>query len=82
MENCALSNEVFTSTGVHKEYEKGDQQHFENMEFMVGQVQECLKKAQYGGKPISTQRGIGKEDNFVSQDEDQLLIFLINLGVE
>ncbi|CAB4021307.1 Hypothetical predicted protein, partial [Paramuricea clavata] len=76
VENRALSNEVFTSTGVHKEYEKGDQQHLENMEFMVGEVVKCLKKAQYGGKPISSQRGIGNEDNFVFDDEIKLLNFL------
>ena len=76
VENRALSNEVFSSTGVHKEYEKGEQQHLENMEFMAGQVERCLKKAQYGGRPIVTQRGIGKEDNFVFDDEDQLLTFL------
>ena len=75
VENRALSNEVFTSRGVHKEYEKGDQQHLENMEFMAGEVVKCLKKAQYGGKPISSQRGIGKEDNFVFDDEIKLLTF-------
>ncbi|CAB3985475.1 Hypothetical predicted protein, partial [Paramuricea clavata] len=37
VENRALSNEVFTSTGVHKEYEKDDQQHLENMEFVANE---------------------------------------------
>jgi hypothetical protein len=76
VENHALSNEVFTSTGVHKEYEKGDQQHLENMEFMANEVGKSLQNARYGGKPLSAQRGIGDEDNFVFYDEKQLLTFL------
>lgn len=76
VENRVLSNEVFTSTGVHNEYVKGDQQHLENMEFMADEVKKCLEKAQYGGRPINTQRGIGGESNFVFDDEEQLLNFL------
>ena len=76
VENRALSNEVFTSTGVHDEYEKGDKKHLENMEFMANKVKTCLEKAQYGGRPIHTQRSIGNEDNFVFNDEEQLLNFL------
>ena len=76
MENRVLSNEVFTSKGVHKDYLKGDQQHLENMEHMAGEVKKCLEKAQYGGRPIATQRGIGPEENFVFNDKDQLLNYL------
>ena len=76
VENPALSNEVFTSTGVHDEYEKGDNRHLENMEFMASKVKTCLEKAQYGGRPIHTQRGIGNEDNFVFNDEEQISNFL------
>jgi hypothetical protein len=76
VENRALSNEVFTSTGVHEKYEKGDKKHLENMEFMASKVKTCLEKAQYGGRAIHTQRGIGNEDNFIFNDEDQLLNFL------
>ncbi len=76
VENRVLSNEVFTSKGVHKDYLKGDQQHLENMEHMAGEVKKCLEKAQYGGRPIVTQRGIRPEENFVFNDEDQLLNFL------
>ncbi|CAB4013197.1 Hypothetical predicted protein [Paramuricea clavata] len=45
VENRALSNEVFTSTGVHKEYEKDDQQHLENMEFVANEVGKSLQNA-------------------------------------
>ena len=58
------------------EYEKGDKKHLENMEFMANKVKTCLEKAQYGGRPIHTQRGIGNEDNFVFNNEEQLLNFL------
>ena len=64
------------STGVHEKYEKGDKKHLENMEFMASKVKTCLEKAQYGGRAIHTQRGIGNEDNFIFNDEDQLLNFL------
>ena len=32
---------------------------------MAAKVEECLQKAQHCGKPIATQHGIGKEDNFI-----------------
>ena len=38
VENPSLSNKAFTSTGVHDEYEKGDNRHLENMEFMASKV--------------------------------------------
>ena len=77
MENRALSNKVFTSTGVHEEYKKEDNRHLKkNMEFMASKVKTCLEKAQYGGRPIYTQRGIGNEDNFVFHDEEQRSNFL------
>ena len=76
VENRALSNEVFTSTGVHAEYEKGDKRHLQNMEFMASKVKTCLDKVQYGGRPIHTQRGIGNDENFVFNDEEQLSNFL------
>ena len=76
VENRALSNEVFTSSGVHEEYEKGDKKHLENMEFMASKVKTCLEKAHYGGRTIHTQRGIGNEDNFIFNDEEQLRNFL------
>ena len=40
---------------------------------MAGQVERCLKKAQYGGRPVATQHGISKVENFVFDDEDRLL---------
>ena len=50
VENRVLSNEVFSSTAVHKEYEIGDERHLANMEYMAGEVGKCLQNAQYGGK--------------------------------
>ena len=76
VENRTLSNKVFSSTGIHKTYTKGDQQHKENMECTTNEVANCLKTARYNGKSIITQRGIGEEDNFVFNDENQLLTFL------
>ena len=74
IENRALSNELFTSTGVHKEYQKGDR---ENMKFMAGEVKKCLNNVQYGGgAPVVTMRGIGEEGSFVFNDESNLLNFL------
>jgi hypothetical protein len=57
-QNRALSNQVFTNTGVHKEYTKGDEQNKQNMQYMANEVAKCLKTAQNNGKPIITQRGI------------------------
>ena len=53
-----------SSTGVHKTYTKGDQQHEGNMECMANEVANCLKTVRYNGKSIITQHGIGEEDNF------------------
>ena len=46
------------------------------MEFMANKVKTCLEKVQYGGKPIHIQRGVGKDENFVFNDEEQLSNFL------
>ena len=46
------------------------------MEFMANEVINCLKAARYNGRSLVTQRGIGEEDNFVFNDEKQLLTFL------
>ena len=43
---------------------------------MANEVANCLKTARYNGKSIITQRGIGEKDNFVFNDENQLLTFL------
>ncbi|CAB3980517.1 Hypothetical predicted protein [Paramuricea clavata] len=47
VENRALSNEVFSSTAVRKDYIIEDQHHRENMEHMAGEVQNCLARTQY-----------------------------------
>ena len=74
--NRALSNEVFTSTGVHKNFEIGDERHRENMEHMTENVKKCLSHTQYGGQPCVVLRGIGMDDNFVFNDEKQLSTFM------
>ena len=43
---------------------------------MANKVVNCLKTARYNGKSIVTQHGVGEEDNFVFNDEKQLLTFL------
>ena len=75
-QNHALSNEIFSSTAVHQEYKIGDQRHLENMGHMAGEVQKCLARTQFGGRPCLALRGIGSEDNFVFNDEEQLVTFL------
>jgi hypothetical protein len=74
--NRALSNEVFSSKGIHKNFEIGDEYHLENMEHMAKEVEQCLATTQYGGKSCVVQRGLGKQDNFVFDDELQLVTFL------
>lgn len=65
-QNHALSNEVFSSNAVHKDYEIGDQRHLENMEHMAGEVEKCLSHTQYGGRPCLAIRGVGKKENLRS----------------
>ena len=43
---------------------------------MANKVVNCLKTARYNGKSIVTEHGVGEEDNFVFNDEKQLLTFL------
>ena len=77
VENRALSNEVFTSKGVHKDCQNCDKRLVENMEHMAGEVEKCLKRWQYGGHPMVTKRGIGPNDNnFVFDDDEHLFNFL------
>lgn len=76
VQNHALSNEKFSSKGVHSECVIGDQRHRENMEHMAEDVRTCLSHTQYGGKPCLSLRGIGDEKNFVFNDEADLVTFL------
>ena len=76
VQNHALSNEQFTSKGVHSVCEIGDQKHRENMEHMAEEVRKCLSHTQYGGKPCLSLRGIGGEENFILNDEADLITFL------
>ena len=76
VQSHALSNEKFSSKGVHKEYKIGDAKHKENMEHMAEEVKTCLGHTQYGGKPCLVLRGIGSEENFVFNDEEHLVTFL------
>ena len=43
---------------------------------MASKVKTCLEKAHYGGRTIHSQRGIGNEDNFIFNHEEQLRNFL------
>ena len=74
--NHALSNEQFSSKGVHSDYEIGDTRHQENMEYMAQKVKQCLMHTQYGGNPCLALRGIGREENFIFNDEEDLETFL------
>ena len=76
VQNRALSNEVFKSNAIHKECRVGDEKHHENMEHMACKVEECLSNVQYGGESCIVLRGIGAEDNFIFDDEKELLTFL------
>ena len=66
----------FSSKGVHSEYEIGDIRHQENMEHMAEEVKQCLMHTQYGGNPCLTLRGIGGEESFIFNDEEELVTFL------
>ena len=71
-----LSNAVFSSTGVHRNFEIGDERRCENMEHMAEYVKKCLSYTQYGGQSWIVLRGIGMEENLIFNDEKQLLTFL------
>ena len=43
---------------------------------MAKEVRQCLNKVQFGGKPCSVIRGIVEENNFIFNDEGELLTFL------
>ena len=74
--NHTLSNEQFSSKEVHSEYEIGDTRHKENMEHMAEKVRQCLIQTQYGGNPCYALRGIGADENFIFDDEEELVTFL------
>ena len=74
--NHTLSNEQFSSKEVHSEYEIGDTRHKENMEHMAEKVRQCLIQTQYGGNPCHALRGIGADENFIFDDEEELVTFL------
>lgn len=76
VQNHALSNEQFSSTGVYDEYDIGDTRHHENMQHMAEKVKQSLLHTKYGGNPCTVQRGIGGEENFVFNDEEELVSFL------
>ena len=76
VQNHALSNEQFSSTGVYNEYHIGDTRHHENMQHMAEKVKQSLLHTKYGGNPCTVQRGIGGEENFVFNDEEELVSFL------
>ena len=77
----ALENQVLSAHGpfkgqsLHKNPRVGSAKHKENMEAMVDEIQQCIERASFGGKPIICRRGL-KADEFVFSDEDQLKNFL------
>lgn len=75
-QNHALSNEKFSSKGIHPEYGIGDDKHKANMEHMAEEVRKCLVNTQYGGSPCVAMHGIGGQENFVFNDEEHLVSFL------
>lgn len=69
-QNHTLSNEQFSSKGIHSEYEKGDEKHKISMEHMADEVRKCQANTQYGI------RGIGGQENVMFTDEEHLVTFL------
>ena len=67
--NLVSSNEVFSSTGLHKTHEKGDMKHYENMEFAAEEVRKCLLHTNFGGKPCIAMRSTGKRKALPFDDE-------------
>lgn len=74
--NHALSNEQFSSKGMHSEYKIGDTRRQENMEHMAEEVKQRLMHTQYGGNPRLALRGIGGEESFIFNNEEELVTFL------
>ena len=75
----ALSNEQFSRKGVHDDYGIGDSRHHqnENMQYMAGEVKQCLMHTQCDGDPCVIRRGISsREESFVFKGEDELVAFL------
>ena len=76
MQNRALSNEIFESNAVHKNFKVGNEKHQENMEHAADEMKQCLFHVLFGGRPCTVVRGVGKEERFVFNDEAELVMFL------
>ncbi|KAL9977066.1 hypothetical protein ACROYT_G014430 [Oculina patagonica] len=66
----------FSSTGVYDKYNIGDTRHHKNMQHMAEKVKQSILHTKYGGNPQTVQRGIGEEENFVLNDDEELDSFL------
>ena len=73
--NNPLSNEQFSSKEVHSEYKIGDTRHKENMEHMAKKVRQCIMHTAWW-KSMSRFLSIGAEENFIFDDEEELVTFL------
>ncbi|XP_066929109.1 uncharacterized protein [Clytia hemisphaerica] len=75
-ENLVLSRHgKFSSTMVHEKNKAGSKEHRENMEAMAHKVIDCISDANFGGSPVTCQRGI-KDDEKLFNDEEELKAFL------
>lgn len=76
VENKVLSDHgPFESKPVHDTAPPGSKEHYENMESMANEVIDCIGKGVFNKEPIECFRGVGKEDNFIFRDEDELKSF-------
>ena len=73
VENKVLSDHgPLNSKPIHDTSPPGSKQDHENMESMANEVIKCIGKGVYNEEPVKCFRGVGKEDNFVFRDEDEL----------
>lgn len=73
--NILSSHGPFSSKTIHKNAMTGSTEHKENMECMAGEVIQCISKGVYNKEMIMCFRGIGSEERFIFQDEEDLKSF-------
>ena len=76
VENTVLSKHgPFSSTLIHSSCKTGGKMHHENMEAIAKEVADCLSQGNFGGKPLSSLRGV-KDDEYIFDDEADKKEFL------
>ena len=76
VENAILSKHgPFSSKLIHSSCKTGGKMHHENMEAMAKEVVHCLSQGNFGGKPLSSLRGV-KDDEYIFDDEADMKEFL------